>query len=148
MAAKTQDMTSIFNEMMGAFPVDTAAMQDAFKTTASLNEKLTAVALGAAEKSTEISTKWTKDTLAKVAEISKAKTDPADYAKAMTDFASTTAEAAAENIAAFAEVAKKVQIETVELMMAAGKDMSEDAQAVVKKATNEVTAAAKKAAAK
>lgn len=148
MAAKTQDMTSIFNEMMGAFPVDTAAMQDAFKTTASLNEKLAAVALGAAEKSTEISTKWTKDTLAKVAEISKAKTDPADYAKAMTDFASTTAEAAAENIAAFAEVAKKVQMETVELMMAAGKDMSEDAQAVVKKATNEVTAAAKKAAAK
>ena len=148
MAAKTQDMTSIFNEMMGAFPVDTPAMQDAFKTTASLNEKLTAVALGAAEKSTEISTKWTKDTLAKVAEISKAKTDPADYAKAMTDFASTTAEAAAENIAAFAEVAKKVQMETVELMMAAGKDMSEDAQAVVKKATNEVTAAAKKAAAK
>ncbi|MEO9822547.1 MAG: phasin, PhaP [Paracoccaceae bacterium] len=148
MTAKTQDMTSIFNEMMGAFPVDTAAMQDAFKTTASLNEKLTAVALGAAEKSTEISTKWTKDTLAKVAEMSKAKTEPADYAKAMTDFASTTAEAAAENIAAFAEVAKKVQMETVELMMAAGKDMSEDAQAVVKKATNEVTAAAKKAAAK
>ncbi|MEP1947475.1 MAG: hypothetical protein ABJJ20_11660 [Lentilitoribacter sp.] len=148
MTAKTQDMTSIFNEMMGAFPVDTAAMQDAFKTTASLNEKLTAVALGAAEKSTEISTKWTKDTLAKVAEMSKAKTEPADYAKAMTDFASTTAEAAAENIAAFAEVAKKVQMETVELMMAAGKDMSKDAQAVLKKATNEVTAAAKKAAAK
>ena len=148
MAAKTQDMTSIFNDMMGAFPVDTAAMQDAFKTTASLNEKLTGVALGAAEKSTEISTKWTKDTLAKVAEMSKAKTDPADYAKAMTDFASATAEAAAENIAAFAEVAKKVQMDTVELMMAAGKDISEDAQAVVKKATNEVTAAAKKAAVK
>ena len=148
MAAKTQDMTSIFNDMMGAFPVDTATMQDAFKTTASLNEKLTGVALGAAEKSTEISTKWTKDTLAKVAEMSKAKTDPADYAKAMTDFASATAEAAAENIAAFAEVAKKVQMDTVELMMAAGKDISEDAQAVVKKATNEVTAAAKKAAVK
>ncbi len=148
MAAKTQDMTSIFKDMMGAFPVDTAAMQDAFQTTASLNEKLTAVALGAAEKSTEISTKWTKDTLAKVAEMSKAKTDPADYAKAMTDFASTSAEAAAENIAAFAEVAKKVQMETVELMMAAGKDISEDAQAAVKKATNEVTAAAKKATAK
>ncbi|MEP5000803.1 MAG: phasin family protein, partial [Paracoccaceae bacterium] len=145
MTAKTQDMTSIFNEMMGAFPVDTAAMQDAFKTTASLNEKLTAVALGAAEKSTEISTKWTKDTLAKVAEMSKAKTEPADYAKAMTDFASTTAEAAAENIAAFAEVAKKVQMETVELMLAAGKDLSEDATAAVKKATEEVTSAAKKA---
>ena len=145
--AKTQDMTTIFKDMMGAFPVDTAAMQDAFKTTATLNEKLSAVALDAAEKSTEISTKWTKDTLAKVSELSKAKTDPADYAKAMTDFASASAESAAEHIAAFAEIAKKVQMDTVELMMAAGKDFSDDAQAAVKKATNEVTAAAKKAAA-
>jgi hypothetical protein len=53
----------------------------------------------------------------------------------------------AENMAAFAEVAKKVQMETVELMLAAGKDFSEDATAAVKKATNEVTTAAKKAAA-
>ena len=43
------------------------------------------------------------------------------------------------------EVAKKVQMETVELLLAAGKDMSEDASAAVKKATAEVTAAAKKA---
>ena len=64
----------------------------------------------------------------------------------MTDFASASAEAAAENMAAFSEIAKKVQMETVELMMAAGKDMSEDASAAVKKATGEVTAAAKKAA--
>ena len=49
--------------------------------------------------------------------------------------------------AAFAEVAKKVQMETVELMMAAGKEASEEATAAVKKATAEVTTAAKKAAA-
>ncbi|MCV6587004.1 MAG: phasin family protein [Marinibacterium sp.] len=146
--ATTQDFTTVLKDMMGAFPVDTAAMEDAFKTTATLNEKLTGVALEAAEKSAELSSKWTKETLAKVAELSKAKAEPADYAKAMTDFASSTAEAAAENMAAFAEIAKKVQMETVELMMAAGKDMSEDATAAVKKATEEVTAAAKKAAAK
>jgi hypothetical protein len=39
-------------------------------------------------------------------------------------------------------------MDTVELMMAAGKDMSEDASAVVKKATGDMTAAAKKATAK
>ena len=50
-------------------------------------------------------------------------------------------------MAAFAEVAKKVQMDTVELMMAAGKDMSEEASAAVKKATEEVSTAAKKAAA-
>jgi hypothetical protein len=144
--AKAQDMTAVLKDMMGAFPVDTAAMEDAFKTTASLNEKLSGVALTAAEKSTEISSKWTKDTLAKLAEMSKVKAEPADYAKAMTDFASASAEVAAENMAAFAEIAKKVQMDTVELMMAAGKDISEDTTAAVKKATGEVTAAAKKAA--
>ncbi|WP_299354545.1 phasin family protein [uncultured Shimia sp.] len=146
--AKTQDMTAMLKDMMGAFPVDTSAMEDAFKNTASLNEKLTGVALDAAEKSSEISSKWTKDTLAKLADMSKAKAEPADYAKAMTDFASAQAEVAAENMAAFAEVAKKVQMETVELLMAAGKDVTEEATAAVKKATNDVTTAAKKATAK
>lgn len=146
--AKTQDFTAIMKDVMGAFPVDTTAMEDAFKSTASLNEKLSNVALEAAEKSAEISNKWTKDTLAKLTEVSKAKTDPADYAKAATDFASASAEVAAENMAAFAEIAKKVQMDTVELFMAAGKDITEDASAAVKKATNDVTAAAKKAAAK
>ncbi|WP_109465888.1 phasin family protein [Albibacillus kandeliae] len=144
--AKTQDFTAVMKDMMGAFPVDTAAFEEAFKTTATLNEKLSAVALEAAEKSAEISSKWTKETIAKLSDISKAKTEPADYAKAMTDFASATAEVAAENMAAFAEVAKKVQMDTVELMMAAGKDLTEDATAAVKKATADVTTAAKKAA--
>ena len=146
--AKTQDMTAVLKDMMGAFPVDTAAFEDAFKNTASLNEKLAGVALNAAEKSSEISSKWTKDTLSKLSDMSKAKAEPADYAKAMTDFASAQAEVAAENLAAFAEVAKKVQAESFELFMAASKDATEGAQAAVKKATSDVAAAAKKATSK
>ena len=143
--AKTQDITTMMKDMMGAFPVDTSAFDKSFKSQASLNEKLTGVALSAAEKSAEISSKWTKDTLAKLSDMSKAKAEPADYAKAMTDFASASVEVAAENMAAFAEIAKKVQTETVELMMAAGKDATEEATAAVKKATDDATAAAKKA---
>ncbi len=145
---KTPDMTAMLKDVMGAFPMDTSSMEEAFKTTATLNEKLSAVALTAVEKSSEVSSKWTKDTVAKMAELSKAKTDPADYAKAMTDFASAYAETAAEHMSAFAEIAKKVQMDTVELMMAAGKDMQEDAAAVVKKATDTATTAAKKASTK
>ncbi len=145
--AKTQDFTVMMKDMMGAFPVDTKAMEDAFKTQATLNEKLAGVALEAAEKSSEISAKWTKDTLSKMSDMTKAKTEPADYAKAMTDFASAQAEVAAENMAAFAEIAKKVQMDTVELMMAAGKDMTEEASATVQKMTKDATTAAKKAAA-
>lgn len=146
--AKTQEFTTMFKDMMGAFPVDTAAMEDAFKTHATLNEKLSGVALEAAEKSAEISNKWTKATIAQVSELTKAKKDMADYAKAMTEFASASAEVASENLAAYAEVAKKVQMDTVDLLMAAGKDMSEDASAAVKKATGDVTSMAKKVAAK
>jgi hypothetical protein len=144
----TPDMTAMLKDVMGAFPVDTSAMNDAFKTTASLNEKLSGVALSAVEQSTEISSKWTKETVEKMSAMAKAKTDPADYAKAMTDFASAQAESAAEHMAAFAEIAKKVQMETVELMMAAGKDMQAETTAAVKKATDGVQTAAKKATAK
>ncbi|AVO39367.1 phasin, PhaP [Pukyongiella litopenaei] len=146
--AKTQDYTAALKDFMGAFPVDMTAFEDTFKTTATLNEKLAAVALTAAEKSAEISNKWTKDTIAKLGDVAKAKAEPADYAKAVTDFVSASAEVSAENLAAYAEVAKKAQTETVELLMAAGKDVAEDATAAVKKATEEVTNVAKKAAAK
>lgn len=146
MAAKTQDFTAVMKDMMGAFPIDTKAVEDAFKTQTTLSEKLSAVSIDAAQKSTELSAKWAQDTLAKVTDLSKAKSEPADYAKSVTDFASTSAEAAAEHMAAFAEIAKKVQTETLELMMAAGKDMGEDMSAAAKKATTEMTAAAKKAA--
>ena len=143
--AKAQDFNAMMKDVMGAFPVDTKAMEDAIKNQAALNEKLSGLALEAAEKSAEISSKWTKETLAKMTEVTKAKAEPADYAKAMTDFASANAEVAAENMAAFAEVAKKIQMDTVELLMAAGKDMQEETAKVVKKATDEVTTAAKKA---
>ena len=104
---KVEDMTKAFKDVMGSFPVDMSAFDDAFKNTASMNEKLANVAVEAAEKSAEISSKWTKDTLAKIADVSKAKADPADYAKAAADFASAQAEVAAENMAAFAEVQRK-----------------------------------------
>lgn len=140
-----QDFSKMMQDMLGVFPVDASAAQDAFKTQAALAEKMSKVALEAAEKSTEISSKWTKETLVKLGDVTTLKDEPTDYSKAMTDFASSTAEMAAENMAAFAEVAKKVQMETVELMLAAGKDFSEDATAAVKKATDEAAAAAKKA---
>ena len=141
---KTPDFTKVVQDMMASFPVDASALQNAFKTQAAMTEKLSKVALEAAEKSTEISAAMTKSMIAKLGDVARAKTEPTDYTKSMTDFASATAEMAAEHMAAFAEVAKKVQMETVELMLAAGKDFSEDATAAVKKASTEVQVAAKK----
>ena len=145
--AKTQDFTAVFKDMMGSFPVDTKAFEEQFKSSTTLAEKMSDVAIDAAGKSAELSAKWTQDTLAKVEAIAKAKSEPADYATAMTEFASAQAESAAEHMSAFAEIAKKVQTQTMELMMAAGKDLSEDVTAAAKKAQTELTTAAKKATA-
>lgn len=148
MATKTNDYTAMMKDMMGAFPVDTSAFTEVFKAQASMADQMSKVVLEAAEKSTEISAGWTKATIGKLGVVTNVKAEPADYTKAMTDFASTQAEMSSESMAAFAEIAKKVQMETVELMLAAGKDMGEDASKAVKKATDEMTAVAKKATAK
>jgi len=146
MANKTQDFTKVFSDMAAAFPVDMSAYNEAMKNSAALGERMSKVALDAASTSAELSSKWTKETLTKMSGMTKAQAEPADYAKAATDFATAQAETSAEHMAAFAEVAKKVQMETVELLMAAGKDIQEDTSAAVKKATDDLAATAKKAA--
>ncbi len=104
---KTNDFTKTMQDMMASFPVDTSAFQNAFKTQAAFGEKLTKVALEAAEKSTEMTAKWAKESLSKLSVAAKAKAEPADYTKSATDFASASAELAAENLAAFAEDREK-----------------------------------------
>ena len=142
-----QDFTKSIQDMMSKIPTDTKAFHDAFKTQAALAEKMAKAALDAAEKSTEISSAWAKSAIAKTSDLAASKPEPTDYAKSAGDFASAAAEMAAENLAAFAEVAKKLQMETVELMLAAGKEVSDEASNAVKKATAEVTEKVKKATA-
>ena len=100
-----------------------------------LGEKLTGIALSAAKKLAEILNVWTKQTLAKLNNLSKNLVDPADYSKSLTDFAPAQAEVAAKNLAAYAEIAKKVQLDTVEVMMAASKQLSDEASTAIKPAT-------------
>ena len=140
---KVEDMTKAFKDMMGAFPIDTSALDTTFKNAASLNEQFAQVAVNAAEQSNVISSNWTKDTLAKMSEMTKVKEDPADYAKAVADFTTSQAEVASKNLAAFAEVAQKVQADTVQLLMEAGQILSAEAAKTGKKATFKATKAAK-----
>lgn len=146
--AKTQDFTAVFKDMMGSMPVDTSAIEDMFKSNTAIAEKMSAVAIEAAKKSTDLTAKWTNETLGKISGVAAAKAEPAEYAQSVTDFASASAESAAENMAAFAEIARKVQAETLELVMTAGKSMTDDVTAAATKAASDVTATAKKAASK
>lgn len=140
------DYAQMMKDMMSNFPVDTSSFENLAKSQAALAEKMSSVAIEAAQKSTDLSAKWMQDTLSKLSNMTTAKAEPADYAKAMTDFVSSSAESTAEHMAAFAEIAKRVQTETLELMLAAGKDMSEDMTAAARKATNDFANAAKNGA--
>ena len=126
--AKARDFTKTMQDMMANFPSNMSSIQNAMKSQSLLSERLARVALAAAERSTEISARWAKDSMACMGELAAHKDEPSDYTKAVSDFASRSAELAAEHMAAYAEVAKKVQLETVELMLTAGTDVASDAQ--------------------
>ncbi len=141
---KIPEFGAVLQDAMGGYPVDIKILENAFKTQALLSEQLSGLAFTAAEKSTDISNKWTKETLAKLSEIATVKSDPADYSKAMTNFAKAQAEASSEFMAAYAEVAKTLQMKTVELFLSAGKDMTDEVTAAAKKTQSDMMALAKR----
>ena len=137
--ASTQDYASMIKDAMGNMPVDTAAVSNLVRSQTQLAERMSAVAIEAAQRSTDLSAKWAQDTLAKLSTATQAKPEPADYAKGVAEFMTGSAEAAAEHMAAFAEIAKKVQAETLELIMSGAKDMGQHIREAALKAGSETT---------
>ena len=142
--AGISEMTAMYENIMKALPFDNKLFEETLKKNAGLNEKFASVLITAADKNTDISSKWTKDTLTRLSGLAKPQEETADYAKSMTDFASDQVEVVSESMAAFAETAKKAQMDFVEIMMTFGKDLSEEAAATVKKTTSDVSGLAKK----
>lgn len=139
------DYATMMKDMMSSLPMDSQSLEAMVRSQSQLAERMAAVAIEAAQRSTDLSAKWTQDTLSKLQAASRAKAEPADYAKSVTEFMSTSAESAAEHVAAFAEIAKKVQAETLEILLAAGKEMGEDVTAAARKATTDMQQAAQSA---
>jgi len=126
---------AIENMMSGSFP-DMSAFTDATKNATDFSAKLSQIALAAAEKNAELTSAWTQEALAKLDAATKVQADPAAYAKMISELANEQAQTSPEQIAAFAEVARKAQQDTVELVMTAGKEMQDEASSMVKKATS------------
>ncbi|HVG49333.1 MAG TPA: Phasin, partial [Rubellimicrobium sp.] len=106
---------------LSSFPVATAAQENLAKSQAALAEKLSYIAIDFAGRSTGLSTRWAQDFLSKLPDLARAQAGPADYAKAAGDFMSGSAETATEHLAAFAGIAKTVQVETLALLLTASK---------------------------
>ena len=105
--ANTQDFTNFFKTAPAAF--DTAAVTDAWKTWATFGERFSAIALDAANKSNDITTKTVKDTLALLRGVTDGQDAPADYTKVVSDFGTAQTELVKTHFEALGDVAKAAQ---------------------------------------
>ena len=128
-----EDFTKNFEKIMsqGPFKID-----DAMKSMMDYNTKAGKIALDTVKKNTELSQVWAKESLAALDPFVKGPEKPEDFMKIASDFVSTQTQSVPKHMAEFAEVAKKAQLETIDLMMKAGKDVQEEMTNVAKKATS------------
>ena len=144
--AGTQDMNKFFKDFMASLPMDTSIFDDAVEKQLAISRKYYDLWLGLAEKSNSVSHKWATETIAKMQEAPLYDGDPSIYAKSIGDFVSEQADVATENFAAYAEIAKKAQMDSLSLFLSTAKEVQTGAAAAVKKAANDVSPAKKKAA--
>jgi hypothetical protein len=128
------DMQKMMQEALAALRLDPGKMQETLQAQAGLGEEFSRLALGAAEKSAELSAKFTQATLARLGEVTSAKAAPADYGKAMQEFAEAQSDLVHGQVAAFTQILREVQTQTVELMMQAARTAQVQGAAAMKTA--------------
>ncbi len=100
------------------------------------NSKLSKIALETIKKNPELSQEWSKETLNSLETFTKTQKNPSDYSKVINDFVTQQTQSSPKHIAEFAEIAKKAQLDTIDLYMSAGKEMNEEMTKTAKKTTN------------
>ena len=128
-----EDYSKNFEKMMSQSPVK---FDDAMKSMMDFNSKFGKIALDTVKKNTELSQAWAKESLSALDPFVKSTEKPEDFMKIATDYMSSQTQSTPKHIAEFADVAKKAQLETIDLMMKAGKDAQEELSSVTKKATS------------
>jgi hypothetical protein len=120
--SQTNEFTKAFKDLMGSTPFDAAAGPDAMKAQLAIGEKLARVALDSAARSSDITTKWSNETIGMIREAAKSHADPADQVKALNGIAEQYVKVTSEAVAAIADTMTKAQIAALELLMAAGQE--------------------------
>ena len=128
-----EDYTKNFEKIMSQSPFK---VDDAMKSMMDYNTKVGKIALDTVKKNTELSQSWAKESLSALDPFVTGTEKPEDFMKIATDFVSSQTQSAPKHMAEFAEVAKKAQLETIDLMMKTGKDAQEELTNVAKKATS------------
>lgn len=141
MAKQDYDFAKATEDFFSAFKVDTKTFDDATKNITDFNVNFGKIALAAAKKNADLTASWTAETLKSVEAANIMQKDPSGYAAVVSDLASAQTHALPEKLSAYVEVAKAAQLQAVELLVAAGKDVQKGVEA----ATKDVAAKAKAA---
>lgn len=110
-----QDYTKAFSNMASTLPLSPATMYDTYQKASTNFEKAINIALNATSEVVDINDRWARDTLAKAKSVAEEKPSPESMVKVIQDYASFTWEASAQYLASYAEVARKAQMDAVEL---------------------------------
>ena len=130
MAKNDFDISKAAEEFLASMKIDTSAFDGVLKNASEFNTKLATIAMDAAQKNAELTTAFTAEAMKKVEE--SAKESPLDYSSVAEALSSEQADVVQNQFAAYAEVAKTAQEKTMELFLAASKEM-QDAALKVKK---------------
>mgnify|MGYP001403747551 CR=1 FL=1 len=128
-----EDYSKNFEKIMAQSPIK---VDGAMKSVMEYNTKLGKIALNTLKKNAELSQAWTKESLTSLDPFVKGSEKPEDFMKMTNDYVTSQAQSTPKHMAEFAEVAKKAQLETIDLMMKAGKDAQEELMSASKKATS------------
>ena len=138
-----QDQKSAANDMQSMF--DPQNYQNVFKTWANMNERLTSIIVDAGQRSTEIVSEATHESLANLREMTQVRDEPAEYTQAYTDFVQKQMDLVMRSAQSMAEVSKTTGSKSAELASDAGETRSDKVSENVERATDKASAAADKA---
>ena len=121
MMSTLPNYAKIYTEFLPKFASEYTEFNEVFKKSAEFQEKVSQIALKAIQNGNEVTGTWTTETLGRLENVVSAKSETADYAKAIGSFSSAQIESTSEKMAEYAEIARKAQIDTMEIFLSAGK---------------------------
>lgn len=116
-----QDYSKAFSNLASYLPLSPDTLNENYQKSAENFGKAVNIALNAASEVVDINDKWARDTLARAKVVSEEKPSPENFTKSLQDYASSSWEASTQYLASYTEVARKAQMDTVELVIGSTK---------------------------
>ena len=113
-------------EMFEQFRSVPGKLDESLRNSMTLNADLARVVLKATDESVAVASKWTNEAMREVSNAAAASDRPENYSETMKELAASSIEVSARHLSAFSEIARRVQAETLELVLSSGKPVAQE----------------------